>query len=91
MLIVYTKYISSWQSKGLSDETIKSYANSDNSLTTLIDYCGSKVRVKFNGNCLKQPNKLTYSYGEKVNIYFAYELSTSGSNDGDPTLQKIGR
>ena len=91
MSIVNTKYISSRQSKGLSDENIKPYATSDNSLTTFIDYYGSKERVKFNGNCLKQPNKLTYSYGVKVNIYFVQEPGTSGSNDGDPTLQKIGR
>ena len=53
------KYISSWKSKGLSDETISPYATSDISLTPLIDYYGSKVRVKFNKGCLKQPNKLT--------------------------------
>ena len=45
-IIANTKYISSWKSKGLSDETIKPYATSDNSLTPLIDYYGSKVRVK---------------------------------------------
>ena len=42
------KYISSWKSKGLSDETITPYATSDNSLSPLIDYYGSKVRVRFN-------------------------------------------
>ena len=47
------KFISSRKSKGLSDETITSYATSDNSLTPLIDYYGSKVRVKFNKGCLK--------------------------------------
>ena len=31
-IIANTKYISSWKSKGLSDETIKPYATSDNSL-----------------------------------------------------------
>ena len=63
------KYISSWKSKGLSDETITPYATSDNSLTPLIDYYGGKVIVKFNKGCLKQPNKLTYDYGRKVNVY----------------------
>ena len=37
-IIANTKYISSWKSKGLSDETIKPYATSDNSLTVFIDY-----------------------------------------------------
>ena len=41
-----TKYISSWRSKGLSDETIKPYAISDNSLTPLIGHYGSKARAK---------------------------------------------
>ena len=31
-IIANTKYISSWKSKGLSDETIKPYATSDDSL-----------------------------------------------------------
>ena len=64
------KYISSWKPKGLSDETITPSATSDNSLTPLIDYYGSKVRAKFNKSCLKQPNKLTHDYGSTVNIYF---------------------
>ena len=46
-------YISSWKSKGLSQETIKLFATSDNSLTPLIDHYGSKVRAKFNKGCLK--------------------------------------
>ena len=83
-IISNTKYISSWQSKGLSDETIKPPATSDNSLTPSIDYYGSKVRVKF---CLKQPNKLTYDYGRKIHIYIVYQFGASGSNDSDPTLR----
>ena len=55
-IIAHTKFISSWKSKGLSDETITPYAISDNSLTPLIDCYGSKVRIKFNKDCLKQPN-----------------------------------
>ena len=73
-ILTNTKYISSWKSKGLFDETITPYATSDNSLAPLIDHYGSKVRVKFNGSCLQQPNKLTYDYGRKVNIYIVYEL-----------------
>ena len=89
-IIDNTKFISSSKSKGLSAETIKPYATSDNSLTwsiIMIDYYGSKVSVKFNGICLTQSKKLTYSYGTKVNIYIVYELGASGSNDSDPTLK----
>ena len=85
--ITNTKYISSWKSKGLSDKTITPYATSDNGLIPLIDHYGIKVRAKLNGSCLKQSNKLTYSYGVNVNIYIAYELGASGSNDNDPTLK----
>ena len=85
--ITNTKYISSWKSKGLSDKTITPYATSDNGLIPLIVHYGIKVRAKLNGSCLKQSNKLTYSYGVNVNIYIAYELGASGSNDNDPTLK----
>ena len=81
------KYISSWKSKGLYDETITPYATSDNSLTLLIDHYGRKVRVKFNRGCLKQSNKLTYDYEHRVNVYIVYELGASSSNDSDPTLK----
>ena len=86
-IIAKTKYISSWKSKGLCDETIKAYATSDNSLTPLTDHYGSKVRLKFNKGCLKQSNNLTYDYGSRVNIYIVYELGASSSNDSDPTLK----
>ena len=45
-LIANKKYISSWKSKGLSDETITPYATSDNSLTPWIDHYGTKIRLK---------------------------------------------
>ena len=48
-----TKYISSWKSKGLSNETITHCATSNNRLAPLIDYYGTKVRLKFD-SCLKQ-------------------------------------
>ena len=73
-IIPNTKYISSWKSKGLSDETIKPYATSDNSLTPLTDHYGNKLRLKFNKSCLKQSNNLTYDYGSRANIYIVYNL-----------------
>ena len=68
-IIANTKYISSWKSKGLSDETITPYATSDNSLTPLIDHYSTKIRLKFKKSCLKQQNKLTYDNGHIVNVY----------------------
>ena len=76
----------SWKFKGLSDETIEPPVTSDNSFTPLIDYVGDKIRIKSTGNCLKQP-KMQYTHRTIVNIYIVYELSASGSNNGDPTLK----
>ena len=71
-----TLYISLWQSKGLSTETIDLPTTS---LSPLIDYVGNKIRVKFIGSCLKQSNKLTYTQKATVNIYIFYELDASSS------------
>ena len=81
------KYFSSWKSIELSDETITPYATSDNSLTPLIDHYGTRIRLRFNKSCLKQPNNLTYDYGHRVNVYIVYKIGASGSNDNDPTLK----
>ena len=86
-LIANKKYISSWKSRGLSDETITPYATSDNSLTPWIDYYGTKIRLKFNKSCLKQSNALTYDKDHIVNVYIVYELGASSSSDSDPTLK----
>ena len=85
-MISNTKYISEWKSKGLSDESIKPSSTSDNSLSPLINYLDNKVRLKFNGSCLKQ-NKLTYTHKTIVNIYIVYKITTSSSNNNDPTLR----
>ena len=53
-VITNTDYISSWKSKGLSDESIKPPTTSDNSLNPSLSYYGTKTRVKFTGSYLKQ-------------------------------------
>ena len=53
----------------------------------MIDHYGTRIRLKFNGSCLKQPNKLTYDYGHNVNVYIVYELGASSLNHSDPTLK----
>ena len=42
-----TKCISSWQSKGLSDESIKPPATSDYKLNPKVNYYGTKTRIGF--------------------------------------------
>ena len=53
--ITNTDYVSSWKSKGLSAESIKPPATSDNNLTPELNYYDTKTKVKFTGGCLKQP------------------------------------
>ena len=86
-VIANTKYISERKSKELSDDSVKLPSTSDNSLSPLIDYLGNKIRLKFNGGCLKQQNKLTYTHSTMVNIYIVYEIAASSSNNNDPTLR----
>ena len=85
-MITNTDYISSWKSKGLSDESIKPPTTSDNSLIPVLNYYGTKTRVKFIGSCLKQPI-ISYTHGKVANIYIVYELGASSSHNDDPTLK----
>ena len=78
-IIAYTKYISEWKSKGLSDESMKPFPTSDNSLTPLIDYYDYNITVKFNGSILRQL-RVSYTQGKEVNIYIVYELGASSSH-----------
>ena len=59
--VTNTNYISSWKSKGLSDESIKPFLTSDNSLTPLLVYYDYNIKLKFNGSILRQP-KVTYTH-----------------------------
>ena len=86
-MITNTNHISSWKSKGLSDECIKPPTTSDNSLAPAINNYGNKIRVKFARSCLKQSNKPSYTHRKIVNIYTVYELGATSSNDNDPTLK----
>ena len=72
-VITNTDCVSSWKSKGLSAESIKPPATSDNSLTPGLNYYGTKTRVKFTGSCLKQ-SKILYTHREVAHIYIVYEL-----------------
>ena len=76
----------SWQSKGLSNKSIKLPATSDNSLTPELNYYGTKIKIKFTGSCLKQSDHI-FTNKKVVNIYIVYELAASSSHDSDPTIK----
>ena len=56
-----SEHISSWKSKGFSDERIKPSTISDNSLAPSLSYIGTKTRIKLEGQCLKQ-DKITFTH-----------------------------
>ena len=72
--------------KGLSDEGINSIKTSNYIVIPYLDYYGNKIKVKFNGICLKQ-DKITYTHGKIVNIYIVYEISKSINISDYPTLE----
>ena len=71
--VTNTNYISSWKSKGLSDESIKLPTTSDNSPIPALSYYDYNIKVKFTGSCLKQ---------SKLHI-----LIKSSSHSNYPTLK----
>ena len=75
----------SYEESRLSDEKINSSKTPNHSITQNLDYYGTKIRVKFRGNCLKQ-DKITFRHKKIGNIYIAYELTGSSSNGNDPTV-----
>ena len=79
-------HVLSWQSKGLSNESIKPPTTSNNSLTLGLNYYGTKIKIKFTGSCLKQSDHI-FSHNKVVNIYIVYELAPSSSDDSDPAIK----
>ena len=70
----------------MSDERHNSNTASNYKITPELSYYGTKIRVEFNGSCLKQ-DKVTYNHGKIVNIYIAYEISKNYSISTYPTLE----
>ena len=71
----------------MSDERLNSKTGSNYKITPeLSSKISTKIRVEFNGSCLKQ-DKVTYNHGEIVNIYIVYEISKNDSISTYPTLE----
>ena len=73
-------YVSSWESKGLSNEKISSITTSNYNQAPSLAYDNVRIKLKFVGAILKQ-DKITYNHGPIVNIYIVYRLSPSITND----------
>ena len=76
----------SWQSKGLSNKSIKPPTTSDNSATPELNYYGTKIKIKFTRRCLKQSDHI-FTHKKLVNIYIVYELAAFNSHDSDATIK----
>ena len=79
-------YVLSWQSKGISNESIKPPATTNNSLTPELNYYGTKTRVKFTRSCLKQSDHI-YTHKKVVNNNIVYELGASSSKFRHATIK----
>ena len=75
-------YVLSWTSKGLSNESIKPPTTSDNILTPISIYYGTKAKVSFDMSCLKQ-DKVTFNNGTIVNIYIVYKIIRIANINGN--------
>ena len=67
----------------MSDEFIKPPANT--LAPELINF-GKKMRVTFNGSCLKQ-DQIKFDHGKIVNIYVVYALKSTLNYNEDITLE----
>ena len=65
LIIGNSDYVLSWESKGLSNESITPPSASNNFLSPSLNYLGTKIRVRFSGRCLKQ-DKITSTHGKIV-------------------------
>ena len=55
-------------------------------LNPSVDYVGTKARVKFNGDYLKQ-KKITFNHRKIVKIYIVYETERNVNISSYPTLE----
>ena len=67
--------IVSWKSKGFYNESIKPPTTSNKILNPSLDLVGTKARLKFNEDCLKE-EKITFNHEKIVNIYILYEIES---------------
>ena len=81
------RYIYYWKSKGLSDERINSIKTSDYGITPNLSYYDiNKIRVGFDGGCLKQDQGII-PFNGIVNIYIVYEITNNFNISNNPTLE----
>ena len=71
----YTPKNGSWESKGMSEETITTPSRAENSFNPEIIYNYGRGRIKFKGICLKQ-DSVSFIDRNAVNLYIWYKVET---------------
>ena len=71
----YTPKNGSWESKGMSEETITTPSRAENSFNPEIIYNYGRGRIKFKGICLKQ-DSVSFIDRNAVNLYIWYKVDT---------------
>ena len=70
----------------MSDESIKPPSTSNKILNPSLNYVGTKARVEFKGDCLRQ-DKISSDHGKVVKIYIVYEINKNVNLSSYPTLE----
>ena len=70
----------------MSGQSIKAPTTPNKILNPSQSYVGTKARVRFSGDCLKQ-EKVTFNHGKIVNIYIVYDIDKSLNIRSYPTLE----
>ena len=74
-------FISSWESKGMSNKKIGLTKTSNYEQSPRIVYDNARIKLDFSGDLFKQ-DKITYSHGPIVNIDVVYKLTPLVSDSG---------
>ena len=74
-------FVSSWESKGLSNEEIISTKITDTDLSPKLFYDNEGIHLGFGGGDYLKQDKAVYNHGSKINIFVVYKLNLSSSSD----------
>ena len=74
-------YVYCWKSRGLSDDSINSIKIFDYGITPYLSYYDiNRIRVKFDGGCIKQ-DRASLLHGGIVNVYIVYKKNKNSISD----------
>ena len=79
---------SQWESKKLSNKKFQPPYTTNKILSRKLQWAKSRLRLRFEGSCLKQEDTKTFTPNSVVNLFIVYKLDTwSQDLNGDFTLK----